>query len=395
MGSFLRGNLVWILLSLFLSTALWIVVSFQQNPEETRTLADVPVQVTGTPSTMYVEQETDSVQLTVSAPRDVWPQLTKEKFKVVTDASKVQPGVQQIAPRVVASDPRARVDGISPDTVALRVEQLRTKQVPVQVITQGSAPFGYVTGKVSTTPGDVTVSGPGTSVDQVQVAVVQIDLNNMTKTIDETAKPIPQTADGTMVDRVTVRPDVLVEVPIQQQLTYKVLPVSPKIQGQVALGYELLGVTVDPQTVQVVGDPKTLDQMQVVSTQPVSIDGATADREVATTLALPGTVALTSPQSIVVQIHVREAVGSMTILVNPRLANQDTHLAYQITPNAVNVTVQGPTTALTGLQPDDIQVVVDVKGLTSGTKTITPLVGVPPSVTLVNVQPPSVTVTIK
>lgn len=396
MGSFLRGNLVWILLSLFLSTALWVVVTFQQNPDVTNTLTGVPVEVTGAPATVVVQAETQTVQLAVSAPRDVWPQLTKDKFHVIVDASKVQAGVQSVTPKVVTLDPRARVDDVSPPQVTLRVEPFDSKQVQVQVIPQGSPPFGYTAGAPKTTPSQVTVSGPQTSVEQVQNVVVNVSLNGITQTIDETAKPTPETAAGGTVDRITVSPEVLVEIPIEKQLTYKVVPIAPNIQGQVAPGYQLASFAPDPTTVRLVGDPKVLDQLQVIPTQPVNVDGLTADRDVATSLALPSTVAVVSPQSIVVHLHVQELNGSITILVSPRAANENPNYTYQLTPSGVNVTISGPTTALSRLQPEDVQVIVDVKDMQPGTsQSIAPLIGVPPPLKLVNAQPPTVTVAVR
>jgi YbbR domain-containing protein len=397
-GAFLRDNLVWIVLSVLLSIALWVVVNFQQNPEITNTLADVPVAPpTNGPPTMIVQLETTSVQLTVSAPRDVWPQLTKDSFRVAVDASKVTSGVESVTPTVAASDPRAHVIAVSPPQVQLRVEPRATKQVPVQVVTHGSAPFGYNPGPATTTPAQVTVTGPQTSVDQVQTAVVEVSLDGVTKTIDETASPIPEAAGGTPVDRVTVTPEVLVEIPIQQTETYKVLPVAPNLQGQVAPGYLLQTVQVDPETVQLVGDPAVLGQMQVVPTQPISVDGLSADRDVSTSLALPSTVAMTQQQAIVVHLHIQVINGSEVISISPRLANDNSQYTYQITPQALNVTVSGPVTALSQIQPQDIQAIVDVQNMKPGmTQSVAPLMSpMPAGVTLVNVQPPTVTVSVR
>ena len=47
--------------------------------------------------------------------------------------------------------------------------------------------------------------------------------------------------------------------------------------GNVAFGYQIVGLQVDPQTVTVVGDPKVLVDMTVVHTQPVNVEGATGD----------------------------------------------------------------------------------------------------------------------
>jgi hypothetical protein len=128
--SFLRSNLVWILLSVLISLGLWVIVTFQQDPEVTDVLANVAVDVQNVPKTVLVQPDTTSVQLTVTAPKDVWPQLKADRFHAVVDAGKVSPGVQQLPVNVVSIDSRARIESWSPDTIALRVDPLRTKTVP-------------------------------------------------------------------------------------------------------------------------------------------------------------------------------------------------------------------------------------------------------------------------
>src|SRR5262249_31160426 len=158
-----------------------------------------------------------------------------------------------------------------------------------------------------------------------------------------TFRPIPESTSGVKIDRVSMTPEaVVVQVPVEQKLSYKTLPVEAKLQGNVALGYQIVGILVDPVTVSLVGDPKTLNEMQTVSTNPVTIDGATSDLQQTTGLALPGTVALARSQSIVVRVLVAMADGSKTIQVSPIVANAMSGLSYSVAPGTVNVTVSGP-----------------------------------------------------
>ena len=82
----------------------------------------------------------------------------------------------------------------------MRVEPLRTKQVPVQVNARGAVPFGYVASPPTAQPSDVSVSGPQTSVDQVQAAVVDVNLAGMTQPLDASYQPVLQAANGTPVE---------------------------------------------------------------------------------------------------------------------------------------------------------------------------------------------------
>src|SRR5439155_11187468 len=165
--------------------------------------------------------------------------------------------------------------------------------------------------------------------------------------------------------------------PIVQKFNYKTLPVQPDVKGNVALGYQITGVMPQPATVTLVGDPNALSGMQLVKTQPVNIQDATSDREVSTTLALPPTVALVQPQAIVVRVLVTELQGTKTILVSPRIANEAPNVTYVLTPPAVSVTLSGAVPDLTRLQPEDVPVVADVKGMASGSQTVVVIVGYP------------------
>jgi YbbR domain-containing protein len=396
MISFLRGNVAWILLSLLLSISLWIVVTFQQDPERTDTIANVPVEVTAKPSTVLIQQGATAIQVTVSAPSDVWPQLTATKFHATVDASKVTPGQQDVPVNVVSLDPRARIESWDPDKISLRVDPIRTKQVPVQVVQRGAVPQFYASGTPKTTPTEVTVSGPQSSVDQVTSAVVEVNLDGITQTIDQSYVPLLETDAGVTVDRVTATPNaVLVEVPVEKTLSFKTVPVQPIVSGNVALGYQIVGVTVDPTTVTLVGDPKTVGELQFVSTQPVNIDGANSDREVSTDLALPGTVALQRSQSVVVRVLVAMADGSKTLIVSPRIVDGGAGVNYSIDPGTVNVELSGPIPVLSHIGPNDVPVVLDAHGAITGTESLRADVTVPSLVQLQGVQPANVTVTVK
>src|SRR5712692_1487113 len=96
MISFVRGSVAWLMLSLLISIGLWIVVTFQENPERTDAIPNVPVDIKGAPNTVLVLPGATMVQVTVSAPSDVWPQLTTAKFRAIVDASKVTPGQQDV-----------------------------------------------------------------------------------------------------------------------------------------------------------------------------------------------------------------------------------------------------------------------------------------------------------
>lgn len=396
MVPFLRSNLVWMILSLVLSTGLWVFVTFKEDPEVTHTISAIPVVVQDAPKTMVVQSETSTVQAIVSAPSDVWPQLQPDKIRAVIDASKVTPGLQELPVKLTSTDPRARITGVEPPTVFLKVEPLETKSVPVKVDLSGTVSFGYENGTYKTTPNAVVVSGPQSAVSQVASVLVTVNLDGVTQSIDKTYQPVVVTATGKTVDQVTVDPAaVLVDVPVEQKISYKTLPVQPTLAGNVALGYQIVGVMVDPQTVTLVGDPIALNQMSFVPTQPINVNNATGDQAVNADLELPKTVALARSQTVVVRVLISTINGSKTIQVSPQITGGAPNVNYGINPGSVNVTLEGPIPVLSRVQPSDMTVTANAGGTTTGTQSVRVQVTAPPLLKITSVQPQNVNLTAK
>lgn len=396
MVSFLRTNLAWMLLSLILSSGLWVFVTFRVDPEVLHTLSNIPIQIQEKPKTVDVQADTTVVQVVVSAPNDVWTQLKPDNFRAVVDASKVTTGLQQVDVRVTSTDPRVRIESYEPSHIFLKVDPLVSKTVPVQVVTNGTVPNFYDSGPPTVDPAMVTVSGPQQIVDGITSVAVKVSLDGVTHSIDQGYPPVPLGVSETDARRVTINPEqVRVQVPIDQRLMYKTLPVQPNVQGTVALGYQLVAIQVDPQTVTLVGDPQTLNQMTTVPTQPVDISGEDGDRAYNTSLQLPGTVAMSGSQSVVVRVLVSTINGSKTILVSPQVRNLGANLTYSIDPGAVNVTLSGPIPILNRIQPSDVTVSVDATAQTSGSQQLTMQVKSPDLLRVVSVQPQKVTLTVR
>jgi len=394
--SFLRANLVWMLLSVVLSTALWVFVTFKEDPEVSHTLDNIPIEVQDKPKTMDVQIEANNARIVVSAPDSVWSQLKPDKFRAVVDASKVSPGLQEVPVKVISSDPRVRIESWQPSQVFLKVEPLRSTKVAVQVVLSGSVPFYYESGAPRVTPSEITVTGPESVVDKVTGAVVTISLDGATKSIGQTFRPVIQGVPATDAERLTLNPDgVFVEVPIDQKLAYKTLPVQPQIVGHVALGYQIIDIRPDPQTVTLVGNPQALEQMSVVPTKPIDVSGADGDRAYDATLDLPPSVAMEPVQKIIVRVLVTTVNGTKTFLISPQVINLGQNQTYTVSPGAVNVTLAGPIPILNRIQPADIRVTVDASSLASGGQaSLNVQVKSPDLTTVQDVQPAKVSVTV-
>lgn len=389
----LQRNLVWMLLALGLATALWTVVTTSENPDVVDVFQAVPVETRNVPDKLSITNEVPAVNIVVSAPRDAWPELRPAKFQAAVDLARVGPGLQELPIDVKSIDARAKVVDVTPGKAIVRVEQLKRKDVPVRVVTRGELPPGYRAQSPRTQPETIAVNGPASAVDQIVAAVAEVGLDGVTSSINQVYRVTPQSASGEAIDRATIeRENVVVEMPIEQDQAFKAVPISPQVRGAPAQGYQVVGIRVDPVTITIEGEPRTIDGVSFVSTQPVDLNNAAGDISANTDLQLAPGVRAVRDQAIIVRVFVAPVEGSKVIEIAPAIQNVAGSMQATINPPAIRLTVAGPMPVLTGLGPRDAKVTVDAAGLTPGSHRLPARIDLPSPLRVQSVEPAQVEV---
>ena len=384
------------LFSVALSAVLWMVISGQQNPYQEDVVQNVAVDVQNVPSDLVLRSGRATVIVRVSAPREAWRDIRTSTFRASVDASKVTAGRHILPVKVETSDWRVRVESWQPSSLEMEFEAAARKDVPVKVNVIGEVPFGYASQPATVSPQQVTISGPESLVAKVARVSVDVKLLDARSTVSEQLSPVPIDANGEVVKGVATSPEmVTVEVPVEQQVSYKTVAVLPRVVGSVAIGYQLAGLMVEPSTVTVVGDPNALRDLSYVETAPVNISGAKGDVTVSTKLELPASVSMVRDQGIVVRAYVGAAEGNQIVTVAPTITGLASKLVATCDPQRVEVTVAGPMPVLSTLKGEDVRVELNASGLGVGSHTLSPTVVVPDPLRVVAVNPSEVTVVLR
>ncbi|MGE3277456.1 MAG: YbbR-like domain-containing protein [Vicinamibacterales bacterium] len=172
------------------------------------------------------------------------------------------------------------------------------------------------------------------------------------------------------IDVVQVSPST---VPMQFETSgVRVVPVHPSIEGHPAGGYEVVNVSVVPETVEIVGPESALKGLTEAITEPVSLDGRseTVTDVVTVGVADPG-VRLREAQTATVTVTV-EAVTEERALegVRVRVRNLGEDLAASLQPATLTVHARGTEEALQALRSAEVEAWVDAAGLAPGQYTL-------------------------
>ena len=407
-GRFFRGTLFGVraywslaLLALALATALWVAVSDVENPPRTDAFGSkIPIEPVNVQDLFAISGGTalGNVKVTITAREDVWDELTVEDFRAVADFANAQQGDAEVPVRVeVADDRREDVTIVDAEPTVLRVRlDVRFDQrLPTRVNITGQPPIGFELSVPTIAPGQVEVSGPEALVKQVAFVEADVNLSGTTVNVVRSYRLVPRSSSGVTIDGVSLDPDTAdVSVDVTQTIFDREIVVKPTVIGRLADGYQVVGVSSDPPTVVVVGTSEALQSLNFVATDPVDISGATSDVTRTLLLRLPPDLSSPGQPTVIVQVRVVASAGEAQYGVAPRVVNLGADLAVTLNTPTIVVRLEGDIPTLGGLRPRDIVVTIDASDLGPGIHSLRPEISLPSEVTLGDVSPTEVTITI-
>ncbi|OGO49509.1 MAG: hypothetical protein A2148_05430 [Chloroflexi bacterium RBG_16_68_14] len=304
------------LLSLVLALSLWVYVTDKENPEQTgRVPGSVPIEVVNVPSDQAVfSLSRESVSVRVRAPESVFEELTPEDFRATVDLSAVTDQQAIVDVQVESKEPRVKVVDVSPSQVAVQLEGVTSRTVPVRTQLVGTPPRGFEAREITVQPAEAVVSGPESLVSRVEAAVADVNLTGVSTNFEQTLLLEARDEQGGNIQGVNVEPEsVLVEVELVQLEFSAVFIVLPAVSGTPGAGFSVTGIEVNPPFVIVSGPAdvfQTINPADGITTEAVSIDGASADVVRTVALRLPPGATVERPGVTVRVIIERTVLGT-------------------------------------------------------------------------------------
>ncbi len=394
------------ILSVILGTMVWFVAVREQNPPvEADYSPAIPLEVENLPAgTVIYGEVPDRVVLRLRAPQSSWDRMSPAKFRAWIDLDTLTPGLHDVPVQLEVSDDAVTVVEIRPSSASIRLDTLLASQVPIKVGVIDSAPIGYIARPPVFTPITATVTGPSSLVNQVSHAAAEVYLRGAKETVNRSVDLSARNLNGDLVSRVTIDPSKLdVVIPIEQRFGYRDVSVRVAIAGEVAPGYWISNITVEPSTVTLVGGPTALKGLPgFVETSPVDVTSATGDINERVALVLPSGVSMVQPEpgadqgsgGVQVSIAVSTVEGGQTVQRDVTFQGLADTMAAVAHPARVDVILSGPMPRLQALTRQDVKVIVDLFGLGAGTHLVKPTIVVPESLRVESILPDTVEVQI-
>ena len=242
--------------------------------------------------------------------------------------------------------------------------------------TRGEPEEGYALGEITLDPEYLYISGPVSQVGQISSVGVEIDVTGVNANMTGSTGLVFYDANGNQLsvsDRITYDVSQIgFEVEI---LRVRSLPLDFQVTGTVADGYVFAGLTSSVQSLTVAGLKTNLSNLSTITVDDplLNIQGATQSRTVTIDLSeyVPENVSIVggiSEAEVTLDVEPLETRTFELSLedVGQTGANED--YAYSFSPETVTVTVQGLGDDLDAMSEEDLNAVLDLTGMTAGTR---------------------------
>jgi len=299
------------ILSLAMAILFWIFVMDQVDPEITRVIESVPVQLTNTQeldqNNLKIMNQTDYfVNVEVTGRRNNVLSLNAKNISLWADLRSVRSGINNVYINSTINSESVSIKAVVPNEIVLTVDRVVSLPKPVQIIISDQYQDSLYQQNLEVTPLEIKVTGPESLVNSVSYLGGTISVGTLDSDYQREVSLVPYSFDGEVVNGVTLESSYA-NIALTIGKTRSV-GIEPVVTGAPADGYKVVGITVNPQNITVQGDVVNIDELTTLMTREIQLTSEeTGTIIVEKELNLPeGITVATGQPTVQVEIQIEE-----------------------------------------------------------------------------------------
>ena len=269
--------------SVAIAVILWILVVYTYDPAATTNFTLGVDIINGdsisSSGKVYDVIEGDTITIRVKANASLIKNLKVSDFKATADVSKLSPTFHANIDVVCAKSDNVEITIIGrAKLLAVKLEDLVTKQFPVTVDKEGVPKNGYYVGESITSPNLITISGGKKYIEKISVVKVKADVNGAYSSFYAKGTPKAYDIDGNEITTGNLKfSDNPINVAVNIYKT-KNIPIVVEAKGKPYKGYFVQDINYEPKSVTVAGPEDVLSKFDVIKL-PLNVEGEITDLE--------------------------------------------------------------------------------------------------------------------
>lgn len=372
------------LLSFAIAFTLWFYVITVVSPEYDQTFTGIPVTFQGEAileerGMMVIPDKTPTVSLQLYGKRSDLSKLDKNNITIVVDVSKIgESGTHSLSTNNIIYPGDIRQDAFSvlnrtPDSIKVVVEQKIKKEVPVNIVYEGSVQEEFIADKDNALLDYTAVSivGPASTLDQITQAVITVDLNDKSESFSDSYQYTLCDANGEPVDSAYVETNIAaVNLTLYIQRVKEIPLVLMVVDGGGATA-ATSSITLSHETLKISGNEAVVEQLNEVALGVIDLSAIAEDTVLTFPVVLPtGITNLSNVTEVTVELKFPELATKTVNVTNITATNVPADMEAEILTQTMQITFRGPKTLIEQLTDTDVSIVVDLANAQIGTFTV-------------------------
>ena len=379
----MKNKALAVLVSAVVAFGLWLYVITVVSPESEKTYYEIPVVLQNknilSERGLMIVSDDPKVTLALKSDRTILNDLNESNINVIINVANIEkPGTHQLTydisyPGNIPYN-EVTVMSSSTDLITVKVENKIRKTVPVVLdYGQSAVPEGYTADKENAELDytAIEVSGPESVINQIEKAVIQVDLNNQTKTLAGEYQYTLTNRQGEPVNSelVTVNVEKLSLI-VKIQKVKEIQVIVDIINGGGATT-ENCTITVDTTQIQISGADTLLEDLDSLTIGTINLAEITKDQVLTFPIVLPeGVTNQTGVEQVTVDIKLPKLETKTLKVTNIQAVNIPDGLTETIVTKTLQVTVRGSEKSIKAIKETDLSVVINLAEAQEGSITM-------------------------
>lgn len=379
----MKSKLVTGLISVVFALAVWMYVVTVVSPNSDKTFENVPVITQGEAilterELMVTSTDITTTKLHLEGSRIDLNKLNPSNIIVTLDVSKLdRAGTHRLQysvsfPGDIAAN-AITVLSKTPGFVKVTVEERITKTVPLEIQDIGAVADTYMADKENMVQDveNVVVTGPRSAVDQIAKALITLDLEGRSESINGEYAYVLCNAENTAVSQEDLK---MVTTDVEQVnlslriVKIKTLPLTLNIVEGGGATTANTQINIDPPYINISGSDAALEGLDNLELGTVELGAILEDSALTFPIKLPeGVLNETGLNEATVKISFPELALRTLTVKNIQAVNLPQGINVELITQALEVTVRGPKAKIEALTEEAITVTVDLTNTETGT----------------------------
>jgi YbbR domain-containing protein len=368
---FLTSNLSLKIISVIAAIILWLYAVSELNPETTKTINDIPVEIINMDALneknlTLAEDPASSISIRIRGLVNDIRKVNTSNIKAILDLGEIDwTGTNTVPLNVEGLLPReVKLDKIP--EIPVTINRITSKLVPVVVELTGKSEDGYYVHEPIVEPRQITIYGAESLVDSVVQGVVRINLDKDVSTIEQSLMIKLVDGEGNIIESKYLnmkQSSALVTIPIYP---LKTVDVRANIIGEPAEGFVIDKISVNPPQVSVNGFASIIERLSYLTTEAIDIQGAVGNIEKKVDIVLDNGIYLVpgQPSSVNIIVNISETTIETTLTLDQvELQNVPEGYEAELDNPPITVQLRGPYTKVNTLNPQNLSPAVDLSEL--------------------------------